>query len=105
MIVIFSRGDDFSTRDVEKILANMSQDVIIIEPMAAAERFSEISNDGIIFDIVGKKIDNEQFCDAAEECLDDGFPIDQKKDFFTFLWKRISLLMTYGLLIPIKSNL
>ena len=64
-----------------------------------------LSVDSIIFDIVGKKIDNEQFCDAAEECLDDGFPIDQKKDFFTFLWKRISLLMTYGLLIPIKSNL
>lgn len=50
MIVIFSRGDDISTRDVEKKLTNMSQDVVIIEPMAAMERFSEISNDGIIFE-------------------------------------------------------
>lgn len=50
MIVIFSRGDDISTRDVENRLTDMSQDVVIIEPMAAMERFSEISNDGIIFE-------------------------------------------------------
>ena len=49
MIVIFSRGDDISTRDVENKLTNMSQDVVVIEPTAAMERFSEISNDGIIF--------------------------------------------------------
>jgi ATP-GRASP peptide maturase of grasp-with-spasm system len=50
MIVIFSRGDDISTRDVENKLTNMSQDVVIIEPTAAMEKFSEISNDGIIFE-------------------------------------------------------
>ncbi len=50
MIVIFSRGDDISTRDVENRLIDMSQDVVIIEPMVALERFSAISNDGIIFE-------------------------------------------------------
>lgn len=50
MIVIFSRGDDISTRDVEYKLTNMSQDVVIIEPIAAMEKFSEISNNGIIFE-------------------------------------------------------
>lgn len=64
-----------------------------------------LSVDPIIFDIIGKKIDNEKFCYAAEECLDDSFPIDKKKDFIKFLWKRISLLMSYGLLVPIKNSL
>ena len=42
MIVIFSRGDDFSTRDVKNKLISMGQDVVVIEPMAAMEKFSEI---------------------------------------------------------------
>lgn len=50
MIVIFSRGDDFSTRDVKNKLIRMGQDVVVIEPMAAMEKFSKISSDGIIFD-------------------------------------------------------
>lgn len=50
MIIIFSRGDDLSTRDVEKKLTDMSQDVVIIEPMVALERFSEISSKGILFE-------------------------------------------------------
>ena len=50
MIVIFSRGDDISTRDVGNRLIDMSQDVVIIEPIAAWESFSEISEDGIIFE-------------------------------------------------------
>ena len=39
MIVIFSRGDDFSTRDVKNKLISMGQDVVVIEPMAAMEKF------------------------------------------------------------------
>lgn len=50
MIVIFSRGDDLSTRDVENKLINMSEDVVIIEPLVAMEKFSEISCNGIIFE-------------------------------------------------------
>lgn len=64
-----------------------------------------LSIDRVIFDIIGKKIDNESFCYAAEACLDDSFPMNKKKDFINFLWKRIYLLMSYGLLIPIKSTL
>ncbi len=64
-----------------------------------------LSVDSMIFDIIGNKIDNEKFCFAAEGCLDDSFPMDRKKDFINFLWKRISLLMSYGLLVPIKSTL
>ncbi len=55
MIVIFSRGDDLSTRDVENKLASMSQDVVVIEPMAALEKFSEISDRGIIFESLSGK--------------------------------------------------
>lgn len=50
MIVIFSRCDDLSTRDVENKLTNMSEDVVIIEPLVAMEKFSEISCNGIIFE-------------------------------------------------------
>lgn len=58
MIVIFSRGDDISTRDVKNKLMNMSQDVVVIEPIAAMEKFSEISNEGIIFESSdGKRYD------------------------------------------------
>lgn len=64
-----------------------------------------LSVDSMIFGVIGNKIDNESFCHAAEECLDESFPIDKKKDFINFLWKRISLLMSYGLLVPIKSSL
>jgi hypothetical protein len=64
-----------------------------------------LSIDSMIFRVIGKKIDNEQFCNAAEECLDESFPIDKKKDFINLLWKRVFLLMTYGLLIPMKSSL
>lgn len=55
MIVIFSRGDDFSTRDVKNKLISMGQDVVVIEPMAAMEKFSEISSDGIIFESLDGK--------------------------------------------------
>lgn len=64
-----------------------------------------LSVDSVIFDAIGKKTDNEEFCHAAEKYLDDNFPKDRKKDFIEFLWKRISLLMSYGLLVPIKSSL
>jgi len=50
MIVIFSRGDDISTRDVAYRLTNMSQEVVVIEPVVAMEKFSEISDNGIIFE-------------------------------------------------------
>lgn len=50
MIIIFSSGDDISTRDVKNRLTNMSQDVVVIEPIAAQECFSVISNDAIIFE-------------------------------------------------------
>ena len=55
MIVIFSRGDDFSTRDVKNKLIRMGQDVVVIEPMAAMEKFSKISSDGIIFESLDGK--------------------------------------------------
>lgn len=64
-----------------------------------------LSVDPMIFGIIGKQIDNETFRHMAEACLDNDFPIDKRKDFFKFLWERISLLMSYGLLIPIKSSL
>lgn len=64
-----------------------------------------LSIDPIIFSIIDKKIDNEKFCCLVEECLDNSFPIDRKKDFINFLWRRISLLMSYGLLVPIKVSL
>lgn len=50
MIVIFSRGDDISTRDVKNRLIRMKQDVVVIEPIAAAEKFSEISSNGVFFE-------------------------------------------------------
>lgn len=64
-----------------------------------------LSVDSVIFDIIGKKIDNENFCNAAKECLDDNFPIDRQQDFINFLWKRVSLLMSYGLLVLSKTSL
>ena len=64
-----------------------------------------LSVDSMIFGVIGKKINSERFCIAAEDCLDDSFPMGKKRDFIKFLWKRISLLMSYGLLLPIKSKL
>lgn len=68
-------------------------------------RVPVLSVDSVIFDIIGKKIDNERFCNEAESCLDDSFPIDKKQEFNDFLWKRISLLVSYGLLVVSKSSL
>ena len=65
-------------------------------------RVPVLSVDSVIFDIIGKKIDNEKFCHEAKRCLDDSFPIEKKQDFISFLWKRISLLMSYGLLVLSK---
>lgn len=67
-------------------------------------RVPMLSVDSVIFGIIGKKIDNENFCNAAVKCLDDNFPIDRKQDFINFLWRRISLLMSYGLLVLSKSK-
>lgn len=64
-----------------------------------------LSVDSVIFDIIGKKTDNEKFCYAAEGCLDISFPLEKRKDFIKFLWKRISLLMSYGVLVPVKCSL
>ncbi len=63
-----------------------------------------LSIDSIIFGVIGETIDNERFCHAAMKCLDDSFPKDKRKDFINFLWRRVSLLMSYGLLVPIKSD-
>lgn len=62
-----------------------------------------LSIDPMILGIIGKKIDNEALCHTVEAYLDSDFPIDKRKDFLKFLWKRISLLMSYGLLVPIKK--
>lgn len=49
MIVIFSRADDLSTRDVESRLNDMSEEVLIIEPMVAMMKFYLINDKGIFF--------------------------------------------------------
>lgn len=64
-----------------------------------------LSVDPIIFEVIGNKINNKRFCNVTEGCLNDSFPENKKKDFFNFLWKRISLLMSYGLLVPIKNDI
>lgn len=68
-------------------------------------RLPALSIDSIIFGIISKKMDNVHFCHSVEKYLDDSFSENKKKEFFRFLWKRITLLTSYGVLVPVKCNL
>lgn len=63
-------------------------------------RVPVLSVDSVIFDIIGKKIDNERFCNEAESCLDDRFPIDKSKNSTISFGKNIS----FGVLWIVSSQ-
>ena len=96
---------DLYYKNKPRIFATVPKCIKIKELYGNVVRVPVLSVDSVIFDIIGKKIDNERFCNEAESCLDDSFPIDKKQEFNDFLWKRISLLVSYGLLVVSKSSL